>query len=131
MELDDAALDAIAEKVIERQAASTTDLQALKDVVTALEARVKALEDKQSPPPKETPPAQTQMVVDALSEIDKRLKAIELDEDEKKQIWLEDAPPKPTVRITHRPRKEDTEAVTPQPNTYADIASETLAKLLF
>jgi hypothetical protein len=122
LELDDAALEAIAAKMIERQAAQVADLNALKTTVSALEARVKALEDIQAKPDT-NPPATTQMV----TMLEKRIAFLELDEEAKKKVWLEDAPPKPTIRVTHRARTD--EPIVEKPVTMADIAAETLEKM--
>jgi hypothetical protein len=119
VELDDAALAAIARTVEngEQFAALVGNVASLTETVASLTATVSAVAQAN-----EASNVETQ----------RRLKALEADEETKRREWIEDQPTRQTLRVTHRPRNggEQPQADEPQGDeseTMADIAKRNLA----
>ena len=105
VELDEAALALIAEQFAELLAPLTEKLEELE---SAMGDALRAAELS-----RET--------------VGERLKALEIDEGEKKRQWLADVPRRETLKVTHRPREanatdDDGEPITPNPSAVLDAA---------
>lgn len=131
IELDDALINEIVKQLMERQEGG--ELQAIKDSIANLTDRVAALEKKVSGDGEEAP-AEKPAGEGAVEELKQRLSDLEARFDkERNKSWFEDLPIKSTLRVTHRPREgaetADNPAPEPKPQTYADVADATLARL--
>lgn len=110
-ELDEAALDAIAGRFDELLAPLVARLDTLEATTSEVgEAHVAALDEAAR-----------------LLELDKRLEALEQDDEQRQTQWLADLPRSSRTRVTYRPRTaapDEREAAGPQ--SMADIAAATL-----
>jgi hypothetical protein len=113
-------LEAIARTVEngEQFAALTANVTAMAEMLTTLTATVEQL----------TTAANT-----ATAETNRRLQALEVDEDAKRREWQEDLPAKNTLRVTHRAPGRGNPlgqpALPEAPQTLADVAEENLKKI--
>jgi hypothetical protein len=115
VEVDEPTIHAIGDYILEgMQTRITEATQPLVEAIAGITTRLETAEK----------------LITEYGKMPERLSKLEIDEEERKRVWLEDAPPRPTVRVSHRPRTEEPEPL-PKPDTYADIASETLAGLPF
>lgn len=116
LELDDEALDAIAETVLESET-----VRALIGNITALQATVDtlkaALETEQKRNSKNWTTAE------------ERLSALELDDDEKMEIRIADMPRQRATQRVTRPREVNRKQEATEEQTLADIAEQTLTRL--
>jgi hypothetical protein len=70
-----------------------------------------------------------QAIVRGLQDLPKRVTALELSDDEKRQVWLEDQPKKAEkITVTYRPR-EDPEKESEEEESMASKAEDTLEKM--
>lgn len=112
VEVDDAAVQALSEKVFADERFS-----ALQTSVDALNESVKKLLE------------QATAVPTLLEPIVSRLVELEKSDDAKKVEWQKDLPRRKEVQVTYRARKSEQDDKEDDKATFADIASETLAKI--
>jgi hypothetical protein len=112
--LDDEAIAAIAEKF-------SGVVEPIRERITQLESLIHGLNDDQE--------AIVNDAAAAVAKLNKRLTALERDEEEKREEWQADLPARVhQVRVTHRPREANAEEDTEVPSM-ASMAEETLGAL--
>lgn len=113
VEIDDEAVERIADVAVKSEHI-TSALKVRDDKIDALQATLDAMSEK----------------LDSLTDLPDRVEALELDEDEKRETWLEDQPnKKETTKVTYRPREEKKNGNGKDEPSMQDLANETLESL--
>jgi hypothetical protein len=113
VEIDDEAVERIADAAVKSEHI-TSALKARDDKIDELQTTLDELSEK----------------LDKLIDLPDRVAELEMDEDEKREQWLEDQPKKKeTTRVTYRPRKDKGKSNGADEPSMQDIADETLESL--